>query len=116
MPQNNNRWILNTTIHLESTYVNKFEGWLQFAIYDQIIFMDKLSFSPPFDGSVRVNLQIAINEWLVIDVWYPNGIGSQMLYKLKVSLMTSQQSFSKTLKIGFRTIELIEDTIKLHSK
>ncbi len=112
MPQNNNRWILNTTIHLESTYVNKFEGWLQFAIYEQIIFMDKLSFSPAFDGSVRVNLQIPINESLVIHSWYPNGIGSQMLYKLKVSLITSQESYSKTLKIGFRTIELIQDTIK----
>jgi beta-mannosidase len=74
--------------------------------------MDKLTFSPAFDGSVRVDLQIAINESLVINAWYPNGIGSQMLYKLKVILMTPQESFSKTLKIGFRTIELIQDTIK----
>ncbi len=96
---------------MESTYVNKFEGWPQFAIYDQIIFMNKLSFSSAFDGSVRVNFQITIDESLVIDAWYPNGIGSQMFYKLKVSLMTSQQSFSKT-ENGFRTIELIQDTIK----
>jgi beta-mannosidase len=97
---------------LESTYVNKFEGWLQFAIYDKIIFMDKLTFSHALDGSVRVDLQIPINESLVIHAWYPNGIGSQMLYKLKVSLMTPQESFNKTLKIGFRTIELIQDNIK----
>ncbi len=77
--------------------------------------MDKLTFSPAFDGNVRVDLQIAINESLVIDSWYPNGIGSQMLYKLKVSLMTPQESFSKTLKIGFRTISLIQDTIKPNS-
>jgi len=112
MLQNDNRWVLNTTVYLESTYNDVFEGSLQFSIYGHVIFTNNFNFRPSSDGSVEVNLQIPINDSLVIHAWYPNGMGSQMLYKLKVSLVTSQESVSKTLKIGFRTIELIEDPIK----
>ena len=42
-----------------------------------------------------------------IDLWWPNEYGNQVLYWLKLEL----ENFSISKKIGFRTIELVEDPL-----
>lgn len=39
--------------------------------------------------------------------WWPNGFGDQVLYKLSVDAGGS----SKTVRVGFRTVELVQNTI-----
>lgn len=97
---------------MESIYNSTFEGLIQFSIYDVLIFRRLITFNPLPNGSAKVNLQIPINDSLVIHSWFPNGLGSQMLYDLNVILSTTEEINNKTIRIGFRTIELIQDPIK----
>lgn len=48
-----------------------------------------------------------------VETWWPNGLGSQSLYDLNVFwegiVPAESGSSSKTVRIGFRTIELVEE-------
>lgn len=46
-----------------------------------------------------------------IELWWPNGMGKQKLYKFKVEISEEKALLaSKEQKIGFRTIEVIEES------
>ncbi|CAG2174502.1 unnamed protein product, partial [Oppiella nova] len=111
IPLNNDKWVLNTTLYFESIYRSSFEALLQISIYNTLLYRSRVQLSPSSDGSATMNLQIPVNESIVIHKWYPNGMGSQMLYELRVALTTTEETFDKSIKIGFRTIELIQDPI-----
>lgn len=53
-----------------------------------------------------------------VKLWWPNGYGEQHLYTYDVILGMDDltESSSRTLRIGFRTVELIEDFVDLHNK
>lgn len=44
----------------------------------------------------------------MVQVWWPNGHGSQPLYRLTVGLVSEQEVTQKTVMIGFRTVNLIQ--------
>ncbi|KAK9509492.1 hypothetical protein O3M35_006799 [Rhynocoris fuscipes] len=46
-----------------------------------------------------------------VELWWPNGYGKQALYDLKVSFNFENDSLSKTVQIGFRTIEIIQKPV-----
>lgn len=47
----------------------------------------------------------------LINRWWPSGFGEQWLYDLHVAFIPSDsnETYIKHLKIGFRTIELVEE-------
>uniref|UniRef100_A0A915PW02 beta-mannosidase n=1 Tax=Setaria digitata TaxID=48799 RepID=A0A915PW02_9BILA len=46
-----------------------------------------------------------------VDRWWPNGSGKQKLYKLVANISYKGQQFSKESRVGFRTVELIQDYV-----
>lgn len=50
-----------------------------------------------------------VNFQQQVELWWPNGFGNQPLYNLTATVSTSTSSFTKTIAIGFRTIELRQD-------
>ncbi|KAL2712717.1 beta-mannosidase [Vespula squamosa] len=48
----------------------------------------------------------------LIDRWWPNGFGKQNLYTLKVTITTRAKTLNKYIRIGFRTIELVEEPLE----
>ena len=97
---------------MESVDDNSFSTLIRLYLYNTPIYSETRLLEPASDGNVQVELNVAINDSVVIHEWYPNGVGSQMLYDLKVVLTTNEEQFNKTLRIGFRTIELVQDPIK----
>jgi len=46
-----------------------------------------------------------------VELWWPNGLGKQKLYTFKVELLEGKALLtSKEQKIGFRTVELVEES------
>lgn len=46
-------------------------------------------------------------------LWWPNGYGEQNLYTYEISYHsdTVNETSTKTLRVGFRTVELIQDFV-----
>ncbi|XP_015178128.1 PREDICTED: beta-mannosidase isoform X2 [Polistes dominula] len=63
------------------------------------------------DEYVTASIILQIDSKL-IDRWWPNGYGKQNLYTLMVNITTGSETLNKSLRIGFRTIELIEEPLK----
>lgn len=53
--------------------------------------------------------QILIHFSELVDLWWPNGYGDQKIYELKLIVDMNGQKFSKTKKIGFRSVELVQE-------
>lgn len=56
------------------------------------------------------------NTWMVftedeVDTWWPNGYGSQPLYNLTASLIGNTETSTKTVRVGFRNVELVQDKL-----
>uniref|UniRef100_V5GTZ4 Beta-mannosidase B n=1 Tax=Anoplophora glabripennis TaxID=217634 RepID=V5GTZ4_ANOGL len=58
------------------------------------------------------NYSIKVDSGL-LKTWWPNGFGAQNLYNLTVTYSNDEETekSSKTVRIGFRTIELVQDTL-----
>lgn len=54
---------------------------------------------------------LCLNSQNKVRLWWPNGYGDQPLYDLHVHLTTDDnkdEQSHKVLKIGFRTVEVVE--------
>nr|XP_034176960.1 beta-mannosidase isoform X1 [Osmia lignaria] len=47
-----------------------------------------------------------------IDNWWPNGYGNQTLYSLNITAFTPTDIKKKTVRIGFRTVELVQKPLE----
>ncbi|KAJ8925684.1 hypothetical protein NQ315_009531 [Exocentrus adspersus] len=66
----------------------------------------------------KLNEIVLTNYTLIIDAdqvksWWPNGYGAQNLYKLTATFSNEDDTeiTSKSIQIGFKTIELVQDTL-----
>lgn len=69
------------------------------------------------DDDIFVNQKMKINKGYV-KLWWPNGFGGQFLYDLKVTLKTKSENgetfeeTSKSIRIGFRKLELVQNEME----
>ncbi|KAM3960469.1 beta-mannosidase [Aphomia sociella] len=111
----NGKWRLNITAYLESSQKSKhLEGYLSAKLlldgHQDIKFGKDFNLVTREDGTVEAELDVTISE-NVVSLWWPNGYGDQPLYDLYIFLSTrgnQHQISKKHLRIGFRTVELIQ--------
>lgn len=122
----NDFWVINVSTYLDVSHWTaaeqpmdgfltvQLEGFPEAAVTTNV-FAHPI---PPKDHVVSVIIRVKNST---IDMWWPNGYGSQTLYKLNVTydsanrnVLTNEIRNStpgpqfKAVKIGFRTVELIE--------
>lgn len=70
----------------------------------------KHAFKAQFDanGEASVNAFVLVPNELKIKPWFPNGLGMQYLYPLTAKVVVGGESTSKAVRIGFRTVKLIQ--------
>lgn len=122
-------WIVDVKTHMEtnSDQLSRFEGnfFIDFenifqSTMIQHTFMSHLT-KDEFDHQFTVNVSKKD-----VDLWWPNGYGKQPMYRLNVTWQGESRDVetnvikdvpkeylisTKTVKIGFRTIELVEEKL-----
>ncbi|XP_076284235.1 beta-mannosidase [Lasioglossum baleicum] len=63
------------------------------------------------NASIETNISLKIPVKLV-DKWWPNGYGNQTLYSLTIIATTNNGRKRKSVRIGFRTVELVQKPLK----
>ncbi|CAG9536745.1 unnamed protein product [Cercopithifilaria johnstoni] len=66
------------------------------------------SFNSMSENIVERRISVPNN---VVERWWPNGSGKQKLYKLITSISYEGQNFDKEIRVGFRTVQLIQDYV-----
>ncbi|XP_053614125.1 beta-mannosidase [Plodia interpunctella] len=110
------KWHLNVKVYLESSRSSKqIEGRLFASMLvegKQMISVGKdVAVQSKEDGTAEVDMEMSISE-NSIRRWWPNGYGDQRLYRLSVIFTSTKDRFElskKQLKVGFRTIEVIQE-------
>ncbi|CAG0892589.1 unnamed protein product, partial [Cyprideis torosa] len=106
-----NGWTTSVRVYLGKT--NLHQGTLSVALPELQIQKDLIvDITSNQNGEVYTEGSIFIPLSSGVQSWWPNGEGSQTLYSLKVSFKSdSECDFFKPLRIGFRTVRLIQEPI-----
>lgn len=61
--------------------------------------------------NINVNISLIV-PWYAVENWMPNGYGKQHLYYLTTIVTTANDVLHKRIRIGFRTLKLMERPLK----
>ncbi|RWS05542.1 beta-mannosidase-like protein, partial [Dinothrombium tinctorium] len=113
------KWILNITAVVETPTIQLFQSNINIYFQNNLILRQKLVIHTHPLLSQEANFLIPVRE--EVKLWWPNGAGyltengyqnfDRTLYDLRAELVSEpnlQITSIKTVKIGFRTIELIQ--------
>lgn len=106
-----NGWTLSLLLHFECANTeDEIDGNVNVTLNSWMT-SSSVHLIPNFNGTTA-NVTIALPPDVKIDRWWPSGFGNQTLYELKVSVrLNGSEESSKTMRIGFRTVELIQEPI-----
>lgn len=109
-------WLLKVGIFLEAgeqvlQVFGKFEARLELDV-DPVAKEAILLPDEPGQFNTTLSLKIPKDK---VELWWPNGFGSQKLYNLSVAVKDTDDNEigQVSLRIGFRTIELIQEPVEL---
>ncbi|XP_058792427.1 beta-mannosidase [Phymastichus coffea] len=90
---------ISETIHVKCTLDEKYSNG---SYFNNLKFINN-------HAKAIVLLNIPINK---VKLWWPNGYGEPKLYSLQVKVINGIDVVEKKMKIGFRTVELIQDPLE----
>lgn len=110
----NSSWLLQIQIFLETgeqilTVSGIFDARLDIDV-DPVTETAELLPEKPGQFNKTLTMEIPQDK---VEMWWPNGFGSQKLYNLSVTVRDDTQTVigQVSLRIGFRTIELVQEPI-----
>ncbi|XP_050296172.1 beta-mannosidase-like [Anthonomus grandis grandis] len=109
-------WVVSVDTYFALNEKKRVEGSLNVKIN---IDFESISKNVEVNETVNTNGELVKSASLVVKkqlvhLWWPNGYGSQPLYEVEVTFASAQASddvLSKKVKIGFRTVELVQETL-----
>ncbi|XP_076456122.1 LOW QUALITY PROTEIN: beta-mannosidase-like [Babylonia areolata] len=108
-------WQLRTNSYFSVSSSDPVTGHLNFAL-------DGTSISETHQvtltsSSSQASVNVSVPESAGVKRWWPNGYGSQTLYTLYIIFTSgSGEVTSQTKRVGFRTIELVQDPVSSDPK
>ena len=115
-PKNRSQWTLTVNAFLESATDKPFVAVFDISLdNNHVITSQKQNVEPEADGTVKVKFEIPLKT-IKITPWFPNGVAddTQKLYQLNVTVSYPDVVGVDTniKRIGFRTIDLVQDSVK----
>lgn len=119
--KNNDRWVIKTKVYIESAMrTPDLDGQLQAVLYIDneryVKLVKDVVINMSNEGIGESEIEVSVSE-NVITLWWPNGFGNQQLYSLDLRFTSDrypEEVASKMVKVGFRTVELVEDDPTIH--
>ncbi|GIY65432.1 beta-mannosidase [Caerostris extrusa] len=103
---------LTVSVYMELASFEPVNGLMTIYLNNSTIFYSKINIKPDENLFAEKTFKISSLNNLDVKLWWPNGLGDQPLYLLKVVFSNNDETASKSLKIGFRTIELIQEPVQ----
>ncbi|GFS83583.1 beta-mannosidase [Trichonephila clavipes] len=100
------------SVYMEMASLESVNGTIKIYLNDSIILLSKITIQPDENLFAKKTFKIIALQNLDIKLWWPNGLGDQPLYLLKVVFSNNKETSSKSINIGFRTVELVEEPIE----
>lgn len=112
-PQKLTDWEIEVDVRLNQTF--KFgESAVLTVRIDELNFVQTVS-NLTLDQNNVFKLKFSLNGAYKIALWWPNGYGAQQLYEFKLTIeQPGSGSVNKTKRIGFRSVQLIQDPVDSH--
>ncbi|GBM74431.1 Beta-mannosidase [Araneus ventricosus] len=102
---------MTVSAHMEMASFDVVSGTMTISLNGSTIFHSNMSIEPDENLNAKTMIKIGFPENFDIKLWWPSGLGDQPLYTLIVVFSNSEETASKSVKIGFRTIELIQEPV-----
>ena len=114
--KNRSQWTLTVNAFIDAAKAQSLDAFFDISLdNNHLINKQKQTLKPESDGSVKVKFVMSLKT-IPITPWFPNGVANntQQLYRLNVSLSfpDSSEVSAQSKRIGFRTIELVQDPVK----
>ncbi|KAK6181474.1 hypothetical protein SNE40_009317 [Patella caerulea] len=112
----NNTWAIDIQLYLDVNNMNT-TGRLKTSLQLAGITSSK-SVSRTISVSTvqsKFLYRFAVPKEVPIHLWWPNGYGEQALYNLNVQFTSGDEMAQKTVRLGFRTIELVQEPVSGNS-
>lgn len=113
-------WHVHFDVHLETGHVKGIvQGQLEVLIpaIENAKVTQSIDSESDYHGALTVGIDLVVAEEKV-ELWWPNGFGAPTLYTVNVTFTLGEavgaaanEKDTKTLRIGFRTINLIQEPI-----
>uniref|UniRef100_A0A0B6ZR31 Beta-mannosidase n=1 Tax=Arion vulgaris TaxID=1028688 RepID=A0A0B6ZR31_9EUPU len=105
----NSQWQVDVDVYFDVDNVAEVKGQLNANIASlNLSLSQELSVSPA-NSSIKISLLVPTTTH--VPLWWPNGYGDQPLFDLDVAFTSGVDTTTKSVRIGFRTVELVQDPV-----
>lgn len=99
------------SVYMEMASFESVNGTIKIYLNESVILQSKITIQPGETLFAKKTFKIIALQNFDIKLWWPNGLGDQPLYLLKVVFSNDKETTSKSINIGFRTVELVQEPI-----
>ncbi|XP_042909002.1 beta-mannosidase isoform X1 [Parasteatoda tepidariorum] len=102
---------MTVTIYMTTVDSKSIDGIFEIYLNDSLILQSRTMVIPEKNLEAKKIFKINLPQSLGIKLWWPNELGGQNLYSLNVYFSSVKENASKSIQIGFRSIELIQEPV-----
>ncbi|XP_013070848.2 beta-mannosidase-like isoform X1 [Biomphalaria glabrata] len=105
----NSQWLISVAVYFTMTGNSTIKGQLFADLsslnvsYNQQVFISAVNRIAKFVLAIPVSTSVHL--------WWPKGYGQQPLFNLSVTLTTDSDKSVKQIRLGFRTVELVQEPV-----
>ncbi|KYB26528.1 beta-mannosidase [Tribolium castaneum] len=110
----NDSWLITVSTYLSAEIGETIQGKLSYSLETDVSLIQQIvdvnRTNTDNENELLVDYSFTIPK-ITVRKWWPNGYGAQKLYNFTAKWQSGSEIDSKTVKIGFRTIELVQEPI-----
>jgi beta-mannosidase len=112
-PNTTDSWLVTISAYLSAKKGETIVGKLLYNLQTDVSLIQEVvdvNHTSDNGDDVRVDFSVEIAK-IAVRSWWPNGYGEQKLYNLSAEFRNGDETSTKSVRIGFREIELVQEKI-----